>query len=261
MSRLIEKFHHASRRDMPMGFRTSRTAAAVSRILLLADLDAGTLEKRANYLEAVDAVLLHFTGTAWTLKAVQKAVASLPDIPWGLDLADGEAKKVAGMGAGVDFMIFAIDNQVADIPKDDKTGKILQVESSLDDGLLRAINDLPVDAVLATDVLGSENSSSLIWHQLMILQHLANLLSKPLIIPASPGISEKELKALWDAGVDGLLVAFDKDGTGIEELRRAIDKLPPRSRRRPGKPGVMLPRAAGETAAPAPPDEEEEEDE
>jgi hypothetical protein len=260
MSRLIERFHKASRLDAPMGFRASRTAAAVPRILLVADLDAGTLEKRADYLEAADAILLRFTGTAWTLKAVQKIVVSLPDIPWGLDLADDEAKKVAGMEAGADFMIFAIDNQVAGIPGDGKTGKILQVESSLDDGLLRAVNDLPVDAVLATDVFGSENSS-LIWHQLMILQHLANLLSKPLIVPAPTGMSEKELKALWEAGVDGIVVAFDKTGTGIKELRQAIDKLPPRSRRRPGKPGVVLPRSAGETAAPAPPDEEEEEDE
>jgi hypothetical protein len=260
MSRLIEKFHKASRVDAPMGFRTARTAAAVPKILLIADLEAGTLEKRADYLEAADAVLLHFAGTAWTVKAVQKIVASLPDIPWGLDMADDEAKKVAGMGAGVDFVIFAIDSQVADSPRDDKTGKVLQVESSLDDGLLRAINDLPVHAVLATDVFGGEDSS-LIWHRLMILQHLANLLAKPLIVSTRTDISEKELKALWDAGVDGVIVAFDKAGTGIKEMRQAIDKLPPRSGRKRGKAGVVLPRSAGETREPAPPDEEEEEDE
>jgi hypothetical protein len=260
MSRLIEKFHRASRAEAPMGFRAARTAAAVPKILLIAGLEAGTLEKRADYLEAADAVLLHFTGTAWTVKAVQKTAAALPDIPWGLDMADDEAKKVAGMEAGADFMIFAIDSQVADTPKTDKTGKVLQVESSMDDGLLRAINDLPVDAVLATDVSGGEGAT-LLWHQVMIIQHLANLLAKPLIVPARADISEKELKALWDAGVDGIIVAFDKAGTGIKEMRQAIDKLPPRSGRKRGKTGVILPRAAGETREPAPPDEEEEEDE
>jgi hypothetical protein len=260
MSRLIEKFHEASRVIAPMGFRTARTAAAVPKILLIASLEAGTLEKRADYLEAADAALVRFTGTALTAKGVQKAAASLPDIPWGFDMADDDAKKAAGMEAGADFILFAIDNQVADTPKDDKTGKILQVESSLDDGLLRAINDLAVDAVLVSDAFEGDGSS-LMWHQLMIFQHLANLLSKPLIVPAPASISEKELKALWDTGVDGIIVAFDKTGTGIKELRQVIDRLPPRSVRKRGKPSVVLPRTAGETPAPAPPDEEEEEDE
>jgi hypothetical protein len=260
MSRLIEKFHKASQVAAPMGFRTARTATAVPKILLIASLEAGTLEKRADYLNATDAVLVRFTGTALTEKALQKIAASLPDIPWGLDTADDDTERAAGTEAGADFILFAIDNQVADTIKDDKTGKILQVESSLDDGLLRAINDLPVDAVLASDTFGGDGSS-LMWHQLMILQHLANLLSKPLIIPAPAGISEKELKALWDAGVDGIIVAFDKPGTGIKELRQVIDRLPPRSGRKRGKVSVVLPRTAGETPTPAPPDEEEEEEE
>jgi hypothetical protein len=258
MSRLIEKFHEASRVAAPMGFRTARTAAAAPKILLIASLEAGTLEKRADYLDAADGVLIRFTGTALTAKAVQKIAASLPDIPWGLYLGDDDTKKAA-VEAGTDFVLFPIDSQVGDMPKDDKTGKILQVESSLDDGLLRAVNDLPVDAVLVADVF--EGEVSLIWHQLMIFQHLANLLSKPLIVPAPINISEKELKALWEAGVDGIIVEVDKAGAaGLKELRQAIDKLPPRLGRKRGKVSVVLPRTGGEAPAP-PPDEEEEEDE
>jgi hypothetical protein len=260
MSRLIEKFHESNRGTAPMGFRTSRTAAAVPKILLIASVEAGTLEKRADYLNAADAVLVRFAGTTQPVKGIQKTMTLLPDIPWGLATAGDDAKKLAEMEEGADFILLTIDNQVADTPKDDKTGKILQVESSLDDGLLRAINELPVDAVLASDTFGGDGPS-LMWHQLMIFQHLANLLSKPLIIPAPADISEKELKALWDAGVDGIIVEFDKAGTGIEELRQAIDKLPPRSGRKRGKVSVVLPRNAGETRESAPPDEEEEEDE
>ncbi len=260
MSRLIEKFHEASRvAAPPMGFRTARQAAAPPKILLIASLEAGTLEKRTDYMEAADAVLVRFTSTALTAKAVQKIAASLPDTPWGLYLADEDTKKGAPIEAGADFVLFPIDSQVADTLKDDKTGKILQVESSMDDGLLRAVNDLPVDAVLAADTF--EGNGPLVWHQLMIFQHLANLISKPLIVPTSAGVSEKELKTLWDAGVDGIMVEVDKAGAaGLKELRQAIDKLPPRSGRKRGKVSVVLPRTAGETPAPTPPDEEEEEE-
>jgi hypothetical protein len=261
MSRLIEKFHQASREAAPpMGFRTARQAAAAPKILLIASLEAGALEKRADYLEAADAVLVRFTGTVLTAKAAQKIAGSLPDIPWGLYLADDDTKKGAAMEAGADFVLFPIDSQVADTPKDDKTGKILQVESSMDDGLLRAVNDLPVDAVLAADTF--EGNGPLVWHQLMIFQHLANLISKPLIVPASAGVTEKELKAVWDAGVDGIIVEVDKAGAaGFKELRQAIDNLPPRSGRKRGKVNVVLPRTSGETPTTPPPDEEEEEDE
>jgi hypothetical protein len=260
MSRLIEKFHEASKKAAPpMGFRTARPVAAGPKILLIAGVEAATPEKRADFLENADGALLRFTGTGFTAKAIQKIAASLPDIPWGIYLDDAETKKSAAE-AGADFVVFAIDSQVADTAQNDKTGKILQVESAMDDGLLRAVNDLPVDAVLAADM--PESKSHLLWHELMILQHLANLLTKPLIVPAPLTIAEKELKAIWEAGVDGIVVEVDKVGAArLKELRQAIDKLPPRAGRKRGKVSVVLPRTAGETPAAPPPDEEEEEDE
>ncbi len=95
----------------------------------------------------------------------------------------------------------------------------------------------------------------------MIFQHLADLFPKPLIIPAPADLTPGELKALWDAGVDGILVAVEaaKAG-GFKELRQAIDALPPRAGRKGGALRVVLPRAAAEGQPPAPPDEEEEEE-
>ncbi len=258
MSRLIEKFKQASKvAPSPMGFRTARPAAAMPKLLLVASLEAGATENPVDYLDGADAVLIRFTGTALTTKAVQKIASSLTDIPWGLYLTDDENKKAAEIGA--DFTLFPAASQVDDIPGDDKTGKILQVESSMDDSLLRAVNDLPVDAVLVEDTF---EAGALSWHQLMIFQHLANMFAKPLIVGAPTGITEKELKALWDAGVDGIMVEIDKAGkAGLNPLRQAIDRLPPRSGRKHGKMSVVLPRAGGETTAAPPPDEEEEEEE
>jgi len=257
MSRLIDKFHRAQKTAAPpMGFRTARPATEAPKILLIASLDAGTPGNPATYLEGADAVLIRLEKTPANAKAFQKITSSLPDIPWGKYGVD--VKKAAEDDA--DFVVLAADSQITETPGSDKTGKILQVESSMDDGLLRAVNDLPVDAVLADDLY--QGKESLVWHEMMVIQHLANMFSKPLIIPVPVGITEKELKILWDAGVDGIMVEADAArAEGFKDLRRAIDKLPARSGRKHGKVNMVLPRATAETPAAAPPDEEEEEDE
>ena len=101
--------------------------------------------------------------------------------------------------AGCDFVVIPAAGRIATTPQEEKVGRILQVESSMDDGLLRAANDLPVDAVLVTDTF--EGSGPLVWHQLMIFQHLARLISKPLIVSIPADVNGEELKALWEAGV------------------------------------------------------------
>ncbi len=259
MSRLIDKFHRASKAaPPPMGFRTSRPAAEAPKLILIASVEAGAAGNPAEYLDGADAVLVRFDKIGPTAKALQKITSALPDIPWGLYTGSEDNKKAVGEGA--DFVVFAADSQVTETAGDEKTGKILQVESSMDDGLLRAVNDLPVDAVLADDIFQSKEPP--VWHEMMIAQHLANMLSKPLIVPGSVGISEKEIKILWDAGVDGIIIEADtamKDG--FKDLRGLIDKLPARSGLKHGKINAVLPRAAAETPTPKLPDEEEEEDE
>jgi len=234
-----------------MGFRTARPAAAAPKIILIASVEAVATGNPAEYLEGADAVLIGFDKIPPTAKALQKITSALPDIPWGI---------TGGQGEGADFVVFGADSQITETPEGEKTGKILQVESSMDDGLLRAVNDLPVDAVLAEDLF--QEKESLVWHEMMIIQHLANMFSKPLIVPAPTGITEKELKILWDAGVDGIIVEADTaKAEGFKNLRQAINKLPPRSGRKHGKVNMVLPRTAAETPAAAPPEEEEEEDE
>jgi hypothetical protein len=256
MSQLIDKFHQASRGVAPpMGFRASHPSATGPKILLIASLEAGTAENLATHLNGADAVLIRFNKAPFTEKTITKIASSLTDTPWGVYLADRDNKKTAE----ADFIVFPATSQVADIPGDEKTGKILEVESSTDDGLLRAVNDLPVDAVLVADTFKDNNS--LVWHQLMKLQRLANMFRKPLIVQVPAGINEKELKVLWDAGVDGIVVEIDAVGAkGLKELRQAIDKLPPRSGRKRGKVDVLLPRSPGETPTTATPDEEEEDE-
>jgi hypothetical protein len=260
MSRLIDEFKKASRGTLPaMGFRTAHSAGPVPKMLLIAGLGAGALKGPAIEPGGAHATLIRFTGAAPTAKTTQQIATSLPDIPWGFSLEDDNDKKAAALiKAGADFMVFPAASRISAIPGDEKLGKILQVESSMDDGLLRAINDLPVHAALIADTY--EGGGTLVWHQLMIYQHLANFISKPLIVPVPASITEAEVKMLWDTGVDGIIVEADTAAAAdLKALRQTIDNLPARSARKRGKTEAILPHLPGEARA-APPDEEEEEE-
>jgi hypothetical protein len=260
MSKLIDKLQIAAKgTPPPIGFGMSRKAATKTRLLLIAGLDPAALERAA--VDGADAILVEPGKSHPTPKAIQKAMEAVSDVPWGAYLEEnGDKKAGALVEAGCDFLVFPAGSRVADVPRDEKTGKILEVEPSMDDSLLRAINYLPVDAALLTDNI--DGTGSLVWHHLMIFQHLANMLSKPLLVRVPANITEPELNALWDAGVDGVVAPAGAEAGALIKLNRIIDGLPARARQKGGKVEAVLPRAAGggETRTPVP-DEEEEEDE
>jgi len=240
-----------------MGFHTTRPAKAGSPLLIIGRTLIKTTASTAKSNSGADAVLVYADKSELTALDAQKTAKAFGDIPWGVYLDESDDTAAVLAEAGCDFVVFSPTARITELPQDEKTGKIVQVDSSMDDGLLRAINDLPADAVLVTDTL--EGNETLTIHQLMIYRHLANFIAKPLIVPVAANITEAELKALQDVEIDGVMA--EMDGENLKELRETIGKLPPRSAKKRDKRGVMLPRTTGESAMIAPPDEEEEEDE
>jgi hypothetical protein len=261
MSRLIDELNRiAKAAPQPMGFRTARSTPSKLRMLLIASLtQVGDTSRLAACVDGADAVLLRLTKSHLAAKTLPKTVGSLPDLPWGCFLdGTGADKTETLVKAGCDFVVFPAASRFSDMPQDEKVGKILQVESSLGEGLLRGINDLPVDAVLATDTY--ESGGSMAWHHLMLLKNMTNLLAKPLLVPVPLNVTASELKALWETGADGAVVEVDtgKPG-GLKELRRAIDELPPRSSKKRGKAEALLPYGGGRAETVTEDEEEEEE--
>jgi hypothetical protein len=261
MSRLIDELNRVAQAiSQPIGFRTERAASAASRMLLVAGLDISAVGVLSDYIGDANAVLLRPGKARLTATAIQKSVESLPDIPWGGYLEDAGAKKTEILvKAGCDFIVFPVASPVQAMPQDEKVGRILQLQTAPDDGSLRAINELSVDAVLATDAC--QAGEPIAWHHLIKIQHLANMLTKPLLIPVSVNTDSSELKAIWEAGVDGVVVEVGKgEPEGLKQLRKTVSELPPRSARKRGKAEALLPRVGGEEAR-AVPDEEEDEEE
>ena len=259
MSRLINKLTKANRAaSQPMGFRAARADSEKPKMLVIAGVKPGTTGQIGDYVTGADAVLLRSGKAHLSAKEIQPVIESIPAIPCGVSLeSTGTGNTKALIKAGCDFLVFADTSPIEAVPAEDENiGKIMQVEPSLEDSMIRVINNLPVDAVLTSS--SYKANASLAWHDLMSLQRLGLLLSKSLLVPVSPGISSSELKAIWEADVDGVVIEADPNQPDFfKGIRRTISELPPRTAKKHGKSEALLP-YNGSTQPTATPDEEEE---
>ena len=136
-----------------------------------------------------------------------------------------------------DYFIFTTDTPIFNLPA--KLGRILELNSLLTDTMIRATEDLPIEAIML-----SENTGNLLnWQYLLTLQRLDNLVSKPILIKAPAEIVRENLSTLWEVGVDGIVVEI---GNGqpkdtLQELRLMIDKASFPIPRKTKKTNVRLP--------------------
>ncbi len=256
MSRFIDKLKQTSRAmPQPMGFRVVSPASPKPRMQIVASMVEADIDHLADYVAGTDAGLLQLTKSSRGVKALAKVAQALSGIPWGVIGNDGGGGLAPAVKAGGDFIVFSESAVFLPIANIDKAGKILEVVTSLNDSMLRAIAELPVDAVL----IGSEKRESLTWHHLMLFQRFANILSKPVLARVPSNLSGNEIESLWAVGVDAVVieVGAEQPVARLSELRQVIDGLTLPLRHRRGKEAAILPRAgaAMETVT----DEEEEE--
>ena len=249
MSKFIDELNQASRTvPQSMGFRAAQPVLPKPKILLIASLAQADAGEPAGYVAGADAGLLHISNLNSGAQTLQKICQTVADIPWGgwlRDTSRGGIKEI--VKAGCDFVVFPAANTSLAILQDDEVGKILQVETSLSENLLRAVGALSVDAVL----IGGEQEREhfLTWHHLMIFQRFADLLTKPLLVCIPSDVTANELQVLWKVGVDGVVIEV---GAGqpvgrLKKLRQAIDKLAFPSQRKRRKAEALLPHISGET--------------
>ena len=256
MSKFINELKRVSQVGLqPMGFKAAQAVPSKPRILLVATMAEVNIEHLADYATGADAGLLQIPKIGSAAKTIKK-ICQASNMPWGgwlKGISGGGAKSV--VEAGCDFVVFPSDMTLAILKND--VGKILEVGPSLDEGLLKAVNDLPVDAVL----IGAEPEPGyrLTWRHLMLFRRCADLLAKPLLASVPLEVTADELQALWEAGVVGVVVAPSEQPQGrIAELRQIIDKLTFPSPGKRKKVAPLLPYIGGERETAAEEEEEEE---
>lgn len=249
MSKFIDRLCQVSQTAVqPMGFRTGAGGAPGPKLLLVAAV--AKADGVAEYVAGADAGLADVgeLGSG----GLKKVLEAVPDIRWGGWVKNVTSEKAGQLAEGCDFVVFPESMAVAAFQGE--VGKVLAVEPSAGDGLVRALEKLPMDAVL----LGFEPETGLTWQDLAQVQRFANLLAKPLLVLVPPGVGAAELQALLGAGVSGVVVEAGQRGR-VTELRKAIDGLvvPPQRWRK--RPAAIVPLVGGgEMEAAEEPDEEEE---
>lgn len=262
MSKFIDKLNQLSRSvPQPIGFGMRQAVSPKPKIQLVASLVQESTEQLAEHVVGADAGLLHISKISSGASALQKISQAASDIPWGGQLqGSGRRGTKQVVKAGCDFVVFPAANTPLATFQNDGIGKILEIEASLGEGMLRAVNELPIDAVLIAGEQGDDYS--LTWQHLMLFQRFADLLTKPLLASTPSNVTAGELQALWEAGIDGVVmeVTLKQPRDRLKELRQVIDKLPFPVPRRREKTEPLLPHISRETGAVVAEEEEEEEE-
>ena len=258
MSRFIDRLNQASQTVLqPMGFGAAQPVSEKPKMLLIASLAKANVADLADYVAGADAALLPISKLGSGTKIFKEISQAISDIPWGGWLGDAGTGEIKQMRkTGCDFVVFPAANTSLALLQNNEVGKILEVEASLSEGLLRTVNELPVDAVLIAGE--QEGEYFLTWHHLMLFQHFADLLTKPLLASIPSNVTDNELQALWKAGVVGVVVAVGRPAGGLKRLRQMIDNLAFPAQRQRGKAGALLPYVSGEASIAAEEEEEEE---
>ena len=244
MSKFIDILtRSAQAAPQPIGFRTTQAAQPKHRIQLVAAVIKGTIDTLTDYVTGADAGLLRTPGPISSANALKKAIPATPDIPWGIWLEEAvqeELKKA--IKSGCDFMVFPVGAALV-VPPDDSVGIIIQVDTSIAEGPLRTLNELPLDAVLVT--LQSEKDDQRTWHQLMLIQRFGDIVTRPLLVSIPSGTDADELQLLQEVGIDGVVVDTgpDQPPGEVNRLRQVIDSLEPPTTRKRQKMDALLPHA------------------
>jgi len=248
MSKLIDKLKQLSgAKPEPMGFRRAKATPPEPRLLLIASVAGTDISNLADYVAGADGGLIRLSGSSSGAKAIEEISQTIADIPWGVWLKGGGQRETEGVEKTTcDFVVFPAANTSLAIFQGDEVGKILEVEPSLSEGLLRAVDELPIDAVF----IGEEEAGKkfLTWYHLMLFQRFAALAGKPLLVLVPSNVTDGELQTLWETGVDGIvvMVELEKPPGRIKKLRQVIDKLTFPPKRKVVKTGALLPYLGGE---------------
>jgi hypothetical protein len=254
MSKLAERIRRTMQGNAkPIGFAAASRASNPS--MLLAVSFSTPDAKRASDAATKGADTCLFGPADGRPSDVEAAVKEVGDAPCGVWYRHLDAQVAEQLTeAGADYIVFDADAASAAALLGSDVGYVLAYETDLTDIYVRTLQSFPLDAVFLRDW-----RSPLTVRGQMDLVRLASLSGKPIMLTISPDIDARELESLRDAGV--AIVALDGDDKrsleALPALRKAIDSLPPRRRRREERPEAIVPRAEPSPSA----EEEEEEDE
>ena len=232
MSKLSDKIRRATQvSPHALGFVTSRAAAESSMVLAGRARDAKGASEAAK--RGADIVILGSRDSSAS-PGDAKDLGQTISGAWISGKTDDEAATYRD--GGFDFVLFDPDRTAATAVLDEGIGYVLSQPSDLTDLEVRALADFRLDAIYVGKI------DALTVRRQIELQRIFGMTRKPLMADVSANTSVAEMRTLRDANV--VVVAVD-GADNVEKLRKTIDALPPRTRRRDDeRPTPLVPTAA-----------------
>src|SRR4030042_4612433 len=151
MSKLLEKLERISEGSgQPIGFGAAVNRTKISPMLIIASVPAvntqltGVADK-----EGIDAILITADNLAKDKKVLAKIDNTKIGVPWGVAMDAVTLEDIEQLiGMGCAFVIFGPAQTPAAVLNEDKIGKVLKIDPTLTDSMLRALSRLSVDAVV-----------------------------------------------------------------------------------------------------------------
>lgn len=253
MSVLIDTIkNHTVATPAPLGFRNAPVAEK-PRLLLIAEVVPASSINLAACVEGADAGVMEMTDLKTGLEGLANLARNVPGIPWGGRIRNPGLEKAGIAKTEADFLVFPPEAPAVPLPA--SLGRVLEISEKLPDSYLRALDDLPIDALWINEPL----NESITWQCLVQLQRLENICARPLILTVHPSFRGSDLETLWRVGVDGVVIKVDSEREALmRELKQVVVKgnfpLPRKSR----KMDVLLPIINRDPAASLEEEEEEE---
>ncbi len=232
MSKLADKVRKATRlSSQALGFGAVKASSEATMVLAGIARDAagaGELAKRG-----ADVVIV---GIAGAPGAAAKPGDGTVAGAWIAGRADNESSSYRE--AGFDFVVFGVDSAATSL-LDENVGYVIALPEDLSDNELRTLEAFQLDAVYVGEIDGAMTVRRQIG-----LRRIYATTRKPLMATVSTSISPAELQALRDTNV--IVVAIE-GADNVEKLRKMIDALPVRVRRKDGddRPTPLVPRTIG----------------
>ena len=240
-----------------MGFGAVRTEKTPG--LALIGLVSGSYAKGLATVSklALDAALLSGIDDAAGLKRIEK---SLPSVPWGVKTSSLTEKAAQEFrDSGCDLLAFSLENTAASALETDDAARILYIEPDIEERELRAIGALPVDVLILpmTDISGPWDLANL-----TSVAAISRRVDKYFLVEISSAPSDKDLEALRNAGVDGLVLDVAiVDHDALEKLKAAALEMPRQRSSGRGRASAIVPSSVFPSSSGPQREEEEEDDE
>ncbi|MEW6141726.1 MAG: hypothetical protein AB1597_01025 [Chloroflexota bacterium] len=250
MSKLVEKLKSLNREAAPMGFRPAEARSQRPPLLIigrLPALPADSSNSPTGAMTGLDAAFI--PGKGLTTEALKQSGKAVLGLPFGFSAEGVDPAGFTGLAeVGADFIVFGL-KAAAPVLELEKLGKFLELPVDTEAADVMTASELAamVDGV----VISSGADTAITLEYLLACRRAVQLFGVPVLAEVPASVTTAELKWLWEAGVDGIVIG---DTEAITSIKKVVESLPVRGRRQWGsKPRPVLPRLSESV-----PSEEEE---